>query len=146
MASSRFQIILIAALACGLGAALSSGPATGYPTSAVSRGSNPIWNAGGTLGVTESVVLATAPSDQDMILVDLLLSKSSQGTPCELRLSDGTVVGAYYPQGGDGDRAASPIMYRHGTGVRVPAGETLTLANTGSYSVYYAVSGYYAQP
>ena len=44
MQTSRFQLGLIAALAMGLGLALSSSPAIGYPAgAAVSFGANPLW-------------------------------------------------------------------------------------------------------
>ena len=146
MQTSRFQLGLIVALAIGLGAALSSGPAVGYPTGAVSTGSNPIWNAGGRLNASSSVTLASAPADQDLILTDLLLTKDDAATVVELQLSDGTDVGRFMVRGGDSDKAAELVMHQYATGIRVPAGQTLTMSNTGSYYVYYAVAGYYAQP
>jgi len=146
MQISRFQLGLVTVMALATGLALSSHPAEGYPTAAVSRGSNPIWNAGGQLHSGLSVEIVTAPEDQDAILVDLIITKDAGDTPCELVLSDGTTVGSYFIQGGDSDKAGTPVIHNHSAGIRVPAGMTLTMNNLGSYYVRYAVAGYYSQP
>ena len=92
MQTSRFQLGLIATLAAGLGAALSSSPAIGYPSGpVVSSGTNPVWAIGGTLpGETRTVL--TAPADQDMVVTDVLITGDSGHERAYLNLQDGTRV------------------------------------------------------
>ena len=168
MQTSRFQIGLIAALSCGLGLTLSTGTAIGYPAgSSVSYGSNPIVSSGGLVLSDESTSLFTAPADQDVIVTDVLLSSNTniycmRAHQSTLTLSSGTVVGQFdtsspwAKQHYDWDSSAGlSVNHTYGSGVRVPAGETLTLSAStswsvgscsGEYGVAYSISGYQSQP
>ena len=168
MQTSRFQIGLIAALSCGLGLALSTTPAIGYPAgSAVSYGSNPIVSSGGLVYEGGTATVLTAPEDQDVIVTDVLLSSGSdsyclRAHQSTLTLSSGTVVGkfdtssAWAKQYGDWDSSSGlSVNHTFGSGLRVPAGESLTLSAgahwsvgscSGSHGVAYSVSGYQSQP
>jgi hypothetical protein len=168
MQTSRFQIGLIAALSCALGLALSTSTAIGYPAGpSVSYGSNPIISSGGVVYPDESTSLFTAPADQDVIVTDVLLSSSSnsycmRAHQSTLTLSSGTVVGKFDTSSSwakqYSDWTSSPglsVNHTYGSGVRVPAGETLMLSastswNVGScsgiYGVSYSISGYQSQP
>lgn len=154
MHSSHFQVFLIAALAAGLGATLSSNDAVGYPAGpAVSLGSNPIWSSGGTIRNTDSfaadAVSLTAPVGQDLVVTDIwMLSSDGEGS---LRFSsaDGEVLGIFksFDDGSYGGR--KPLSVQLKSGIRVPAGETVTVTSPGSYSTAarpYTLSGYYSQP
>jgi hypothetical protein len=170
MQTSRFQLGLIATLAMGLGFTLSSPPASGYPAgAAVSYGANPLVSAGGSIVNGGSEVVVTAPSDQALVLTDLLLTSYSD-MPCKrvhrtvMESSSGAVMGefetssAYAIKYYDYDSSAGQMVsHRFSSGLSVPAGEsvTLTVTQTGSYGgcdssssygVRYSVSGYYTQP
>ena len=141
MQTSRFQLGLIATLAIGLGFSLSSSDAIGYPASAVSLGSNPVWSVGGTPSSTEPL---TAPADQDMIITDVHFANTDgHWLHLEMLVSGVSVAGF----------ASENSNYRPATsfrsGIRIPAGETLTMNFTAYYglsSVRHTISGYYAQP
>lgn len=143
MQTSRFQLGLIAALAVGLGFSLSSSEAVGYPAgAAVSYGMNPSWHDAGEISGPGSVVVITAPVGQDVMVTDINFSTNYATQPVDMVLGDGTVVGKYRVRSGtSGDVSRSMT-----TGIRVPAGETLSLQWSSSYSIYYNVSGYYTQP
>ena len=171
MQTSRFQLGLITLLAAGLGHALSSSPAAGYPAGpAVSVGSNPVVSAGGSIVTGESDAVLTAPGDQDLILTDLILTSYSL-ISCKrthsntLVLSSGEVLGHFETSSGNSMRyydyetdSGMSIAHSFSAGLRIPAGETLTLSVTetgnygsscgssSSYGVRYSVSGYLAQP
>ncbi len=115
----------------------------------------------------ESVSLFIAPADQDVIVTDVLLSSSSdsyciRAHQSTLTLSSGTVVGqfdtssSWAKQYADWDSSPGmSVNHAYGSGVRVPAGETLTLSAStswsvgscsGTYGVAYSISGYQSQP
>lgn len=141
MQTSRFQLGLIATLSVGLGFSLSSSEAIGYPAAAVSMGSNPVWSVGGTPSATETL---TAPADQDMIITDVHMS-NTDGHWLHLEMFlDGVSIAGFASENSN-HRIASPFR----SGIRVPAGETLTMHFSGYYglsSVRHTISGYYAQP
>ena len=141
MQTSRFQLGLIATLAVGLGFSLSSSDAVGYPAGpAVSLGTNPIWNEGGDHYSTTPKPIITAPGEQDVVMTYLNIQNLSSNYTFELRLGDGTLLGSYVSWN---NGAWDPDL---GVGIRVPAGQTLYLHWSVTASVWYAASGYYAQP
>jgi hypothetical protein len=141
MQTSRFQLGLIATLAVGLGFSLSLSDAIGYPASAVSLATNPVWSVGGTPSSTE---ILTAPADQDMIITDVHFANTdSHWIRVEMALA-GDTVAAF-----TSDSATDRLPVALQSGIRVPAGETLTIGFAAYYglsSVRYTISGYYAQP
>jgi hypothetical protein len=155
MQTSRFQLGLIATLAVGLGFSLSSSEAIGYPAgAAVSMGANPVWSVGGAVGDGSHVVI-TAPADQDLVVSDVFFGPECIN--CTLRFSlavpDGTLASYRYRNQyyfyGPGERGFSyrmdePVEQSLRSGLRVPAGDSLTLTVDGT--VDYTLSGYYAQP
>ena len=143
MQTSRFQLGLIATLAVGLGFSLSSSEAVGYPAGAsVSMGSNPVWSMGGLPTATETL---TAPAGQDMIITDVHFANTAGSwIRLEMTLAGDGLVAAFISDGTT-DRQPAALQ----SGIRVPAGETLTVAFAayhGLSSVRYTLSGYYAQP
>jgi hypothetical protein len=143
MQTSRFQLGLIATLAVGLGFSLSSSEAVGYPAgAAVSMGMNPSWSTAGELSGSGEATLVTAPIGQDVMVTDLNLSTNYGTQLVDLVLGDGTLVGKYRVRSG----AAGDVNRSMTTGLRVPAGETLSLQYSSGYSIFYNVTGYYAQP
>jgi hypothetical protein len=174
MQTSRFQLGLTTALSIGLGATLaalfSSGTAIGYPTAAISTGSNPIHSSGGTVAISASpdspaaVTLATAPSDQDLILTDLVVTGTSDTSDCSERWpvtlqAGGEVLGQYTAGIGSANDYSFPdsLTLHLVSGIRVPAGESLqmtiyrdTWGGSCSWSrtatSRWGLSGYYAQP
>ena len=140
MHSSRFQLVLMATLAVGLGFSLASSQAVGYPAGAVvSMGTNPIWNAGGQHSNNTPKHIITASGEQDVVMTYLNVQNNSSNYTVELRLGDGTLLGSYLSRS---DRMWDPDL---GVGIRVPAGQALYLHWTSTATVWYAASGYYAQ-
>ncbi len=175
MQTTRFQLALIATLALGLGLSLSSSLAIGYPAgSAVSYGSNPVVASGGNFvlpwsGVGEGVVLSS-DGGQDVVVTEVTLGVDAGRLDCSLGVRyalqvDGESKGEYYtatPMAyisgyGVGSPTSEVTTIQMGSGVRVPDGATLSIVaermRTAGYcyssdtqTVYYAISGYRAQP
>jgi hypothetical protein len=171
MQTSHFQLGLIATLAVGLGFSLSSSDAIGYPAgAAVSYGSNPVVSAGGSVYAgAGSRVLLTAPSDQDLVLTDVVLTSFSDSS-CKrshhssLTLDSGDIVAQFetsspYAQRYHEYASSTGLSVQHhfGSGLIVPTGQSVTIdvsqtdsfgscGTEHSFGVRYAVSGYHAQP
>jgi len=142
MQTSHFQLSLIALLAVALGASVSSSEAIGYPTaSAISASSNPIWNVGGTPTSVETI---TAPSDQDIVITDIHFGSINAGwLKMQFELLGEYVAG--YAWDGTTDRYKVTMS----SGIRIPAGETMTVRFDHTYSLsstQYTLSGYYGRP
>lgn len=159
MQTSRFQLGLIATLAVGLGFSLSSSEAVGYPAgAAVSLGANPVWAEAGFVSSVTSTLL-TAPSDQVVVVTDLLLSmkSSSCASTIKVETSDGELLAAaklhsYFYNGGGStwgeatNSAPTTIQHSFVSGLPLPAGQALEIQESGGCNVAYTLSGYYAQP
>jgi hypothetical protein len=141
MQTSRFQLGLIATLAVGLGFSLSSSEAVGYPAgAAVSLGANPVWSTGGTPSATQVVA---SPVGKDLIITDFVVGGNSGYQRVSFTLSDGTIVGGF------GSNSSEATIVNFESGIRVPAGDTLTMTFASYHArtdFRYSVSGYYAQP
>jgi len=158
------------AIVLGLGMiclAFAPAQSLGHPSGlAVSLGSNPIRSTAGIidLGVTTlaSAVIA-APADQDLVLTDVMLGISTENDDARvsgfvtLQGSDGTDYGVYVLQIGriyDNGSAGGSRQYVGSTGVRIPAGVSVSLNWTSAlsshglhrHSIAYTLSGYLAQP
>ena len=170
MHTSRFQLGLMATLAIGLGYTLASSQAIGYPGgAAISTGTNPVVSFGGQVTHSSDNTVLTAPSDQDVIVTDVILSSYSdisckRSHHSSLSLSSGDIVAtfetnspwAYRHYDYDSDNGQS-VNHSFASGLRIPAGESLSLAVTqtgnyggcsssSSYGGRHTVSGYQAQP
>ena len=137
------------------------------PSASIGYGQNPLVSIGGTAYDTETKVLFTAPSNQDIIIKDIVFTSTSnlackRAHKSELILGSGAVLGQFETtsssyNGSHGMSTASSVQHAMAGGLRVPAGDTLTflvteVSNSGSncgnqttYGVRYMVSGYYAQ-
>ena len=155
MQTSRFQLGLIATLAVGLGFSLASSDAIGYPAgAAVSSGSNPVIAVGGTVS-SSTAGLFTAPVDQDVVVTEVWLTMANRScsTVVELVTSAGATVStvklfSYFYQDYSEATHSQPGSVRHafGSGLPLPAGQSLQISESGGCSVAYTVSGHYAQP
>ncbi len=162
MSDHSLPLLLNTFLAIGVGAlgvlALGSATADGYPSgAAVGYGQNPLVAQGGSLS-GDSVEVFTAPSDQVIVVTDLLISTSgSDGyaacTPVvELNTSGGQLLGRYRIASYTSYVSAvnfTPANVSHSfvSGLPVPPGETLTISGaTSTCTVDFSVSGYFAQP
>jgi hypothetical protein len=149
MQTSRFQLGLIATLAVGFGFSLSASEAIGYPAgSAVSRGSNPVWNVAGTFTGTGGTTVYT--SSGHAIITDVLISGSDDRTAdVTMRLDDGTEIGRFLMHGASSAYNESypqvSLIHTFSGGLVVPEGRTLQMSTTRG-TMYYTLSGYYAQP
>ncbi len=151
MQTSHFQLGLIATLALGLGLSLSSASAIGYPAgAAVSMGSNPVWNAGGS-ALSDTVMVMAAPADQDLVVTDVVLTFACMycSPRTQLVVGEGTTVASFrYHQTkdyyDDSMQSPHPVQHSFRSGLRVPAGETLYI--TAEDEVDFTISGYHAQP
>lgn len=137
------------------------------PSASIGYGQNPLVSIGGSAYDTETKILFSAPSDQDIIIKDLILTSFSdlnckRAHKSELILGSGAVLGQFETSNGsynNSDNTMSnglSIQHAFAGGIRIPAGDTLTFMVTQSsqvggcgssatYGVRYMVSGYYAQ-
>ena len=159
MNTDRVHLFLTAGLAVGLGFfashALSLRDARAYPAGhAVSYGANPLFALGG----SGSATLFTAPTDQIMVVTDVVLSAEGDdgGLACEstisLTTSGGDTLGVYTlasdTTSGSGYTEITPTVIQHAysSGLPIPSGESLALTDSGTCTVTYSFSGYYSQP
>jgi hypothetical protein len=118
MKNHQFQTVLIAALSVGLGVALTSKDAIGYPAAAVaSYGTNPVVSTGKRFTVDSMSAVSEAPNEQDL---------NDTYYAFDPNIADKTCVSI----------------------IRVPAGETLNLVGESRYAdgcsdrgVGYSVAG-----
>jgi hypothetical protein len=136
-------ILALAALVLSVGASahlIGTANATFGPS--VSTGFNPIQNYGGI--VSSDGIITTAPADQDLIVTGILTNNACAvqvgGTEMVPQTSYFHPTRIYNRAGYDW--AASVFTIGAAT-LRVPAGQTLVLACTGSR---YYVQGYLVQP
>ena len=142
-------------------------PSSGY-------GQNPLTSIGGTAYDGENKLLMTAPSNYDLIITDVILT-STTNVLCnrthksEFILGSGSVLGQFetsstgmvvdngsWGTSNDGGK----IQHSFASGLRVPAGDSISLmitettsytysgscATSTSHGVRYMVSGYYVTP
>ena len=155
MQTSRFQLGLIATLAVGLGFSLASSQAIGYPAgAAVSMGTNPVLAVGGVVS-SGTDDLFTAPADQDVVVTDVWLTMANRSCSADVQFTttgDATLsrlkVFSYFYEATYEATNSHPgsIQHSFGSGLPLPAGQTLRITESGGCSIAYTVSGYYAQP
>ena len=134
------------------------------PSPSISFGQNPVVSAGGSVTSSQSVLVMSAPSDQDLIVTDInLTSYSTMSCKTQLVLGSGSTLGAFethsaISRGSYSSSVGLSVQQSLTSGLRVPAGDTLYISTdeTGSdgsscgtytgYGVRYMISGYYAQP
>ena len=127
----------------------------------LSSGTNPIFSFGGELTISSSATVATAPSSQKMIITDITAGVAQQDRHCEgsfvteISNGSGTTLGKLVFTTGHLYNATSPLSHvSFQSGIPIEAGDTLHLSlsssyrycGTGSYTLHYTISGYYAQP
>ena len=144
------------------------GSTLAYATPNISYGQNPSVSIGGTAYDGESKILLTAPSSQDILIKDLILTSYSNVTcrknhKSELILSTGAVLGQFETNssvynGTHGNSTGLSIQHSFSGGLHIPAGESMSIVvtETGSYGnscgasesygVRYMLSGIYTQP
>ena len=158
MQTSRFQLSLNTAMAVALGAALTwglgPGDAIGYPAgAAVSYGANPTFSFGGQGGDGTSVTAVTAPSGQDAIVTDVVLTtwnSSISGCNSHVTLTAGSETLGRFQVGSnastyDVSYGANSVSHAFTSGLPVSSGASLSLGISGSCILSYTVSGYYAE-
>ena len=143
MHTSRFQLGLIVLLSMALGFSLSVSDASGYPVGTVSMGTNPAWSTAGELSGAGEPVIVTAPPDQDAMITDLHMATNHSNMDVNLVLGDGSLLGRYRLRNNDNMGGVSRSLT---TGIRVPAGETLSLQWSSSHRVTYNFNGYFTRP
>jgi hypothetical protein len=134
--------------------------ATAYPSGAVSYGVNPVWSVGGTVSNGSSFTAITAPSGQDVVITDVVISGSTTNSAnyiCAIDVSllngAGDNIGRFR---GGGNRYSGSLdgqTVSFESGITVEAGDSVTVtgANSGfsyncSVGLTYTLSGYYAEP
>ena len=150
MQNSSFQLVLVASLALGLGLSLASKEAVGYPSgAAVSAGTNPVWSVGGHIDAAGSTPVLSAPEDADLVITDVYFT--SQCANCAVRIALDTsteqVASYKYWQATAGGTVTSPhpVKQSMSSGIRIPAGESLSISISSHY-IDYTLSGYLARP
>ena len=135
-------------------------PAQAYLSNNISYQQNPIWSQGGVLNGN----IIAAPSGQDMIVTDLHLTLySADIADCwfnkHLQLSTpslGTIAEYslhWWHNYGGGEDETGSFQASFRSGLRIPAGETLSANVTtaledscSTHDVRYTIAGYYAHP
>ena len=144
------------------------------PIMSMGYGQNPLTSIGGTAYDGENKFLMTAPSNFDLIITDVILT-STTNVLCnrthksEFILGSGPILGQFETSStgmvvDNGTWGASSdggtIQHAFTSGLRVPAGDSLSLmitetsnytyngscATSASHGVRYMVSGYYVTP
>ncbi len=150
---------LTVALAVGFGAALvtslTSSPAIGYPTTAVSTASNPVVSVGGEAG-PESTSTVFGTHDERLIITDVVITMYGQnGTSiCTNRVSidsDGEELARYHlvsdTHSANYYLRPTIVSHTYSSGLPVEPGKLIGITNhDGPCSVAYSLSGYLAQP
>ena len=140
MKKDGIHLVLITGLALALGFSIASTPAVGYPTTAISYGSNPLWATGGQVVTGTTGTVFTAPAEYDAVLTDIAIDVDNYAR-VSLKLSDGTVVSRHQILDSVGMVDRSLV-----SGIKIPAGQSLQMQHEWGYTVYYSISGYYGQP
>ncbi len=162
---THFHLCLTTALSIGLGYALSSTPASGYPAgAAVSTGNNPIRSVAGSMSLsseTSRTGVLAAPSTHDLIITDVLTGLNQNSDYC-----DGNGMLAIV--GDDGvEYAQLPVYMTHMdnahptattlqaiSGIRIPTGVSVSVqwtwtrqqCGSDSYHLSYNIAGYLSEP
>ena len=162
--TTALAVTIAMAMSFTIGMLLSSSPATGYPINTVGLGTNPVISEGGAFSADGTVDLFTGYSSSDVVITDVVFSMSLDNTNGCLTsfvgsfiLSNGNklaelAVGMNNPAWQSGNLTPyAPLQMA--SGIRIPAGETLTLhmnrryiTGCGDAQVHYTVSGYQATP
>ena len=162
--TTALAIVIGMGMSFTFGLLFSPSPATGYPATTVNLGSNPIISQGGAFSNDGTVDLFTTYNNTDVVITDVIFSMSLDNTNGCLNsyvgsfiLSNGTkvaelAVGSNNPNWASGNLSPyAPVQMS--SGIRIPAGETLTLhmnqryiTGCGDAQVHYTVSGYQATP
>ena len=138
------------------------------PAPSISLGQNPVVSAGGSVTSSQSLMVMSAPSDQDLIITDISLTSFSpmsckRNHHTQLFLGSGASVGAFethssISRGSYSSSAGLSVQQSLNSGLRIPAGDALYIStdetgydgsSCGTYSNYgvrYMISGYHAQP
>jgi hypothetical protein len=169
MARSLATPTLNTALAFGFGVTLTislqTQTAEGYPAGAVvSTGVNPVVSVGGELEGTASHTPLTAPSDQGLLITDIVLTASDSSPYCRahstITIHDGGSPLATFAVGMTPDTRSYSnhqqlVPIRLSSGIFIAPGNTLTIETSPRYQdgcggstmeVEYTLSGYHTQP
>ncbi len=148
--------LLALGFGCTLTLVLQPQSAEGYPTTAVSMGTNPLLAAGGTVEDYSTSTLWTAPADQRIVLTDVVLSLTGASGyyVCEAQVSIDSGGGqlAEFRLTSDTNPSYSllqptVITHSYSSGLPVAPGEVVGITkHTEGCHVSYSLSGYYAEP
>ena len=132
--------------------------ATAFSGPSVSFANNPVLSKGGNISAGTALVM-TAPSDQRIVITDLLLSmnSSSCASTVELTNDSGTTLAAVKNysdrvnvSGSGNARAAyspaSQTQHAFKSGLPIDPDDSIHISEDGNCSIAYTLSGYYAQP
>jgi hypothetical protein len=154
-------------IALGMGALVawtfSPHDAIGYPAgSAVSSSSNPVVAKGGRVDwSTTSTPVLTAPTGQDIVITDVVLTGAMTGYDCYGQIqvvlsteSSPTLAQYTVDQRAHPYSSASFVAAQYQSGLPIASGETLSIRTFGNfrncsssnYHVDYSITGYLAHP
>lgn len=149
------NLLGVAAILFAIAAISSTLPkAQAYPTPSVSFDANPVVSIGGTISGTTTTVL-TAPSDQMIVVTDVWLTMNQNNCTSKVTLntsSGSTLAEAklhsyrYSFGGGISNSHPTSIQHNFSSGLPIPVNESLEVTESGSCSVSFTISGYFAQP
>jgi hypothetical protein len=165
MASSQSHIVLIALLSAGLGALVSSSPASGYPAgAAVSAGSNPIRSGTGELYIPSSAssgTIISSTADQELVITDIMVGFYQKADHCRgtgmvrLRGSHGTLYASIPVYSSTLSNASSQSsQISASSGFQIPTDTSIHIewewgwkeCDGSHYSLAYNLTGYLSTP
>ena len=132
--------------------------ATAFSGPSVSFSGNPVISKGGVISNSTDTVFSS-PSDQSIVMTDLLLSMNSSSCASSIELTNdsGTILAAVKSysdrinvSGSGNARAAySPApqtQHAFKSGLPLGPNDSIHITESGGCSIAYTLSGYYAQP
>ena len=148
--SAVFASVALLVSSIGNSFALPQGPR-------VNIGTNPVFSYGGLVS-NNTTSLFTAPSDQTMIVTDIVLTMAEQTctSTVTLNTSAGNVssfklYSNFYTAGDGYGRSATSIepksiSHSFNSGIPIGVNDEMDIVESGGCNVSYTVSGYYAHP
>lgn len=152
-----FVSFLAVATGCTFAALMVSGPAIGYPTTAIALGANPVIAVGGEVAAYGSADLFDEIVDQGFVVTDVVITiygnRDSTST-CKNRVSldsDGARLAQYHLTSDTYDNGGylQPTLVSHtySSGLPVASGASLSITNhDAACSIGYSISGYQVAP
>ena len=127
--------------------------ATAFSGPSVSFAGNPVISTGGTTTNGTTLIL-TAPSNQRIVITDLLLSMNAVSCSTEIELTNNSgsilaavkILAAKMESTYRGAYRYNQTQHAFKSGIPIDPGDSIYITDSSGCSVAYTLSGYHAQP